>query len=88
VEILPLIPKPGYSFFLGLGRSDTPDSLDPLRRAHSVHLIAAIRVKCPPFALDIEDETTGPLKTARELGVKLISSQTLPLEGVSPLAAT
>jgi aryl-alcohol dehydrogenase-like predicted oxidoreductase len=64
VAILPLIHKPGYSSFLGLGRSNTPDSAT---------FITTIQTECPPSVLDIEDETIGPLKTARELSVKLIS---------------
>jgi hypothetical protein len=77
VAILPLIHKPGYSSFLGLGRSTTPDSATS---------IAAIQTVCPPSVLDIEDEAIGPLKTARGLSVKLISNSRLGR--VSPPAAT
>ncbi|TFY67877.1 hypothetical protein EVG20_g3780 [Dentipellis fragilis] len=44
-----------------------------LRRAHAVHPIAAVQVEYSPFSLDIEDPKVGLLKTARELGVKIIA---------------
>lgn len=48
-------------------------SASTLRRAHAVHPISAIEVEYSPFTLDIEDETIGLLKTARELGVKIVA---------------
>ena len=48
-------------------------SASTLRRAHAVHPIAAIEVEYSPFTLDIEDESIGLLKTARELGVKIVA---------------
>jgi len=48
-------------------------SASTLRRAHAVHPISAIQVEYSPFTLDIEDDTIGLLKTARELGVKIIA---------------
>ena len=48
-------------------------SASTLRRAHAVHPISAIQVEYSPFTLDIEDETIGLLKTARELGVKIVA---------------
>ncbi|KAI0471002.1 aldo-keto reductase [Xylariaceae sp. FL0804] len=44
-----------------------------LRRAHAVHPIAAAQMEYSPFALEIESEQTQFLKTARELGVKLVA---------------
>ena len=44
-----------------------------LRRAHAVHPIAALQVEYSPFTLDIEDDTIALLKTARELGVKIVA---------------
>ena len=48
-------------------------SASTLRRAHAVHPISAIQVEYSPFTLDIEDETIGLLKAARELGVKIVA---------------
>ena len=44
-----------------------------LRRAHKVHPIAAAQMEFSPFALEIESEQTNFLKTARELGVKIVA---------------
>ena len=44
-----------------------------LRRAHAVHPIAAVQMEYSPFALEIESEQTNFLKTARELGVKIMA---------------
>ena len=54
-----------------LGLSEV--SASTLRRAHAVHPIAAIQVEYSPFTLDIEDEKYSVLKTARELGVKVVA---------------
>jgi aryl-alcohol dehydrogenase-like predicted oxidoreductase len=54
---------------LGLSEISAPT----LRRAHAVHPISAIQVEYSPFTLDIEDESIGLLKTARELGVKIVA---------------
>jgi len=54
-----------------LGPSEIPASI--LRRAHAVHRIPAIEVEYLSFTLDIENETIGLLKTARELGVKIVA---------------
>ncbi|TBU42300.1 Aldo/keto reductase [Dichomitus squalens] len=43
------------------------------RRAHAVHPVAAIQVEYSPVMLDIEDDTIGVLKTARELGVAVVA---------------
>ncbi|TFK49236.1 Aldo/keto reductase [Heliocybe sulcata] len=61
--------KQGKVKYLGLSEI----SADTLRRAHAVHPIAAIQVEYSPFTLDIEDEKVGLLKTARELGVKVVA---------------
>ncbi|KAI1825625.1 aldo-keto reductase [Xylaria intraflava] len=44
-----------------------------LRRAHAVHPIAAVQLEYSPFALEIESSQTNLLKTARELGAKIIA---------------
>ncbi|KAI0654895.1 Aldo/keto reductase [Cubamyces menziesii] len=54
-----------------LGLSEV--SVDTLRRAHAVHPISALQVEYSPFVLDIEDEKIGLLKTARELGIKVVA---------------
>jgi aryl-alcohol dehydrogenase-like predicted oxidoreductase len=48
-------------------------SSNALRRAHAVHPIAAVQVEYSPFTLDIEDPKINLLKTARELGVKIVA---------------
>jgi len=55
--------------YLGLSEC----SAETLRRAHAVHPIAAIEMEYSPFALDIESEQVGLLKTARELGVAIVA---------------
>ncbi|KAK8058082.1 aldo-keto reductase [Apiospora phragmitis] len=44
-----------------------------LRRACAVHPIAVAQMEYSPFALEIESEQTQFLKTARELGVKIVA---------------
>lgn len=44
-----------------------------LARAHKVAPIAAAQMEYSPFALEIESEQTGFLRTARELGVKIVA---------------
>ncbi|KIJ31935.1 hypothetical protein M422DRAFT_266302 [Sphaerobolus stellatus SS14] len=44
-----------------------------LRRAHAIHPIAAVQLEYSPFQLEIEDEKIGLLKTARELGIKVVA---------------
>nr|OQO29924.1 hypothetical protein B0A51_02920 [Rachicladosporium sp. CCFEE 5018] len=55
--------------YLGLSEC----SAKTLRRAHAVHPIAAAQMEYSPFALEIESEQTDFLKTARELGVKIVA---------------
>jgi len=55
--------------YLGLSEC----SSKTLRRAHTVHPIAAIQMEYSPFALEIESDQTDLLKTARELGVKIVA---------------
>ena len=55
--------------YLGLSEC----SAASLRRAHKVHPIAAAQMEYSPFALEIESEQTQFLKTARELGVKIVA---------------
>jgi len=54
--------------YLGLSEC----TANTLRRAHKVHPIAALQVEYSAFTLDIEGELSL-LKTARELGVKIIA---------------
>ena len=61
--------KEGKIRYLGLSEC----SAKTLRRAHQVHPIAAAQMEYSPFALEIESEQTEFLKTARELGVKIIA---------------
>ncbi|KAG9218088.1 hypothetical protein CCMSSC00406_0010247 [Pleurotus cornucopiae] len=61
--------KAGKVKYLGLSEC----SANTLRRAYKVHPITAIQVEYSPFTLDIEDEQIGLLKTARELGVKIVA---------------
>jgi aryl-alcohol dehydrogenase-like predicted oxidoreductase len=61
--------KEGKIRYLGLSEC----SASTLRRACKVHPIAAAQMEFSPFALEIESEQTEFLKTARELGVKIIA---------------
>ncbi|KAF7437418.1 hypothetical protein PC9H_004257 [Pleurotus ostreatus] len=65
--------KEGKVKYLGLSEV----SASTLRRAHAVHPIAAIQVEYSPLVLDIESSPPNPagdlLKTARELGVKIVA---------------
>ena len=54
--------------YLGLSEC----SARTLRRACAVHSIAAAQMEFSPFALEIESEETDFLRTARELGVKIV----------------
>lgn len=55
--------------YLGLSEC----SAKTLQRAHKVHPIAAAQMEYSPFALEIESDQTNLLKTARELGVKIVA---------------
>jgi len=55
--------------YLGLSEC----SARTLRRAHAVHPIAAAQMEYSAFALEVESEQTEFLKTARELGVKIVA---------------
>lgn len=61
--------KEGKIKYLGLSEC----SARTLRRAHAVHPIAAVQMEYSPFALEIESGQTELLKTARELGVKIVA---------------
>lgn len=54
--------------YLGLSEC----SANTLRRASKVHPIAAAQMEFSPFALEIEFPETDFLRTARELGVKIV----------------
>lgn len=60
--------KQGKVKYIGLSECTAKD----IRRAHAVHPISTIQVEFSPFVLDIEDETTGILKVARELGITVV----------------
>lgn len=61
--------RAGKLKYLGLSEC----SASTLRRAHAVHPISAIQVEYSTFTLDIEDETIGVMKAARELGVTIVA---------------
>ncbi|KAI1871076.1 hypothetical protein JX265_006116 [Neoarthrinium moseri] len=61
--------KEGKIRYLGLSEC----SARTLQRAHKVHPIAAAQMEFSPFALEIESDQTNFLKTARELGVKIVA---------------
>ena len=61
--------KEGKIKYLGLSEC----SATTLRRAYAVHPIAAVQMEYSPFALEIESDQTAFLKTARELGVKIVA---------------
>lgn len=61
--------KQGKVRYLGLSEC----SASTLRRAHAIHPIAAAQMEYSPFALEIESSQTEFLKTARELGVKIVA---------------
>jgi aryl-alcohol dehydrogenase-like predicted oxidoreductase len=69
VEAMAQLKKEGKIRYLGLSEC----SARTLGRAHKVHPIAAAEMEFSPFALEIESTQTNFLKTARELGVKIIA---------------
>ncbi|KAL9108335.1 MAG: hypothetical protein Q9227_006934 [Pyrenula ochraceoflavens] len=69
VQAMADLKKAGKIRHIGLSEC----SARTLRRAHAVHPIAAIQMEYSPFALEIESSQTDLLKTARELGVKIIA---------------
>lgn len=69
VEAMVELKKEGKIRYLGLSEC----SARTLRRACAVHPIAAAEMEFSPFALDIEDPQIDFLRTARELGVKIVA---------------
>lgn len=69
VQAMVELKNEGKIRYLGLSEC----SSRTLRRAHKVHPITAVQMEFSPFALEIESEQTGLLKTARELGVKIVA---------------
>jgi aryl-alcohol dehydrogenase-like predicted oxidoreductase len=69
VEAMSELKTAGKIRYLGLSECSSKS----LRRAHKVHPIAAVQMEFSPFALEIESDQTGLLKTARELGVKIVA---------------
>ncbi|TFK79374.1 Aldo/keto reductase [Polyporus arcularius HHB13444] len=61
--------KAGKVRYLGLSEV----SAATLRRAHAVHPITALQVEYSPFSYDIEKPEYDLLRTARELGVKIVA---------------
>lgn len=48
-------------------------SAQSVRRAHAIYPITAMQVEYSPFILDIEHPSVGLVKTARELGIKIVA---------------
>lgn len=69
VQAMAELKAEGKIRYLGLSEC----SARTLRRAHKVHPIAAAQMEYSPFALEIESSQTDFLKTARELGVKIVA---------------
>ena len=69
VEAMAEFVKAGKVKYLGLSEP----SANSLRRAHAVHPITAVQTEYSVFDLDIEDPKIDLLKTARELGVKIVA---------------
>ncbi|EME39885.1 hypothetical protein DOTSEDRAFT_74687 [Dothistroma septosporum NZE10] len=69
VQAMVELKKQGKIRYLGLSEC----SAATLRRAYKIHPIAAAQMEFSPFALEIESEQTEFLKTARELGVKIVA---------------
>lgn len=69
VEAMAELKTEGKIRYLGLSEC----SAQTLRRAYKVHPIVAAEMEFSPFALDIESTQTNFLKTARELGVKIVA---------------
>jgi len=61
--------KEGKVKYLGLSECTAKD----LRRAHTVHPIAALQIEYSPFFLDIESPQVGLMQTARELGITIVA---------------
>lgn len=69
VQAMVELKNEGKIRYLGLSEC----SAETLRRAVKVHPIAAAQMEFSPFALEIESEQTDFLRTARELGVKIVA---------------
>lgn len=69
VETMTQLKSEGKIHNLGLSEC----SSQTLRRASKVHPIAAAQMEYSPFSLEIESPQTEFLKTARELGVKIVA---------------
>jgi aryl-alcohol dehydrogenase-like predicted oxidoreductase len=69
VKAMAELKEQGKIRYLGISEC----SAASLRRACKVHPIAAAQMEYSPFALEIESEQTNFLKTARELGVKIVA---------------
>jgi aryl-alcohol dehydrogenase-like predicted oxidoreductase len=69
VEAMVELKNEGKIRYLGLSEC----SAATLRRAFKIHPIAAAQMEYSPFALEIESEQTDFLRTARELGVKIVA---------------
>ncbi|KAH9951065.1 NADP-dependent oxidoreductase domain-containing protein [Amylocystis lapponica] len=61
--------KEGKVRYIGLSEV----SAATIRRAHTVHPIAAVEVEYSPFNLEIEDSQIGVLSVCRELGITIVA---------------
>lgn len=69
VQAMAELQKEGKIKYIGLSEC----SSDSLRRACKVVHVDAVQIEYSPFALDIESDQIGLLKTARELGVAIVA---------------
>ncbi|ORY15283.1 NADP-dependent oxidoreductase domain-containing protein [Clohesyomyces aquaticus] len=69
VEALAQLKNAGKIGAIGLSEV----SAATIRRAEKVHHINAVQLEYSPFALDIESEEIGILKTCRELGIAVVA---------------
>ena len=69
METLKQLKQEGKIKYIGLSEV----SADSLRRACKVEHVDAVQMEYSPFALEIEKESFGLLKAARELGVAIVA---------------
>jgi len=69
VQAMKELVEQGKVRYLGLSEC----SARTLRRANSVHPIAAVEMEFSPFALEIEDPAIGVLEAARECGTTVVA---------------
>ncbi|KAI1497593.1 aldo-keto reductase [Biscogniauxia marginata] len=69
IQAMAELKKEGKIRYLGISEC----SARSLRRAYKIHPITAVQMEYSPFALQIESKDTDILRTARELGVKVVA---------------